>query len=155
MPPPEVLDRLACPRCGAIQYRNAKPCAGVLLEREGKVLLARRGIEPRLGAWDVVGGFVKPHELPAETARRETLEETGLDVQLGELFGMYLDRYGDDEGDDITLNLYYLATAPAGEPVAASDVAELRWFGPDELPEVLAFEHERHLLAAWRSDRQS
>lgn len=155
MPPPEVLDRLACPRCGATQYRNAKPCAGVLLEREGKVLLARRGIEPRLGTWDVVGGFVKPDELPAETARRETLEETGLDVQLGELFGMYLDRYGDDEGDDITLNLYYLATAPAGEPVAASDVAELRWFGPDELPEALAFEHEHRLLAAWRSDRQS
>ena len=140
----------SCRTCGVVHYRNAKPCAGVLIERSGRVLLARRAVEPRLGAWDVVGGFLKPDESPQAAARREALEETGMQVVVGELLGMYVDRYGEHPGSDFTLNLYFRARCAAGDPVARSDVRELRWFAEGELPPVMAFAHQRELLSVWR-----
>ena len=141
-----------CSACGEIHYRSAKPCAGVLIEREGRLLLARRAIAPARGRWNVVGGFCEPEELPEEAARREALEETGLEIRLGPLLGMYLDRYVPGTGHR-TLNVYYLAEAGEGEPAPADDVDTLRWFAPDELPADLAFAHEPRLLADWRARR--
>jgi 8-oxo-dGTP diphosphatase len=126
---------------------NAKPCAGALIERDGRVLLGRRAGEPRQGNWDVIGGFLEPQEHPAEAAVREALEETGLEVSLGELFGIYIDTYGDD--NLYTFNVYYRALAPTGDPRPTSDVSELRWFAPAELPADLAFPHENELLSLW------
>ena len=139
-----------CASCGVVHYRNAKPCAGVLIQRGGRVLLARRAVEPRLGAWDVIGGFVRPDESPQAAARREAHEETGLRVELGELLGIYVDRYGAHPGADYTLNLYFLAGCRQGEPVASSDVSELSWFEPGQLPRAMAFSHQHELLDVWR-----
>jgi 8-oxo-dGTP diphosphatase len=148
LPDPAEPHYVACARCQGQHWRNAKPCAGVLIVRAGRVLLARRAIAPRQGTWDVVGGFLAPDEDPASGAAREALEETGLAVRLTRLVGMYPDAYGDD--GTYTLNIYFEAEAPEGEPVAQSDVAELRWFAPDALPDDLAFPHEQDLLAHWR-----
>ncbi len=151
-----------CPGCGALRWRNAKPCAGVLIERDGAVLLARRGVPPRRDHWDVVGGFLRPDEHPEDGARREALEETGLHVQLNGLLGIWIDRYddgthpaaGDPAGPSydglFTLNIYYRARiAPGTVPRAADDVSELRFFRPDQWPTDLAFKHEHALLEAW------
>ena len=62
--------------------------------------------------------------------------------------GVWVDRYGDGDGAISTLNLYWLARA-AGEPHAADDVAELRWFGAGELPE-LAFRVNALVLEVWQ-----
>jgi ADP-ribose pyrophosphatase YjhB (NUDIX family) len=145
--PPSGRHEQHCHACGDTQYHNAKPCAGVLITRDGRVLLARRAHEPHQGTWDVVGGFLHPHEHPENGARREAKEETGLDIRLGDLLAVYMDRYGDN--GDCTLNLYYIAEAPAGDVVAASDASELRWFSPDELPTDVAFEHQIELLEKW------
>ncbi|MGH9036149.1 MAG: NUDIX domain-containing protein, partial [Acidimicrobiia bacterium] len=51
-----------CPSCGAEHYRNAKPCAGALVMRDGKLLLMRRAHEPWLGRWDIPGGFCEVDE---------------------------------------------------------------------------------------------
>jgi ADP-ribose pyrophosphatase YjhB (NUDIX family) len=151
LPPPASAHHVACPACGGHHYRNAKPCAGVLIVRDGRLLLARRGIEPARGAWNVVGGFLDADEAPEAGALREALEETGLTVRLTRLVGLFPDRYGDD--GTWTLNIYYEAEAGPGEPVPQSDVAELVWFDPDDLPEPMAFPHERDLLTAWRRSR--
>ena len=46
---------------------------------QGRVLLGRRAVEPDLGLWDMLGGYLEEHEHPLDGLRRELLEETGLD----------------------------------------------------------------------------
>jgi 8-oxo-dGTP diphosphatase len=141
-----------CPACGAVHFRNAKPCAGAIIAREGRVLLGRRNREPYLDWWDIPGGFLEHDEHPEAGAVRELREETGIDITLTCLLGIYLDvyPYGDPTDPDTTLNLVYLATAPGGEPRPAVDAAAIGWFGPDDLPDNLAFAHLAAALADWR-----
>jgi 8-oxo-dGTP diphosphatase len=108
--------------------------------------LAERGIEPFKGDWDVPGGFLEPGEDPAGGAKREVLEETGLEVELSAPFAILIDRYPYGNGVDFTQNTYYLARIVGGSAAPADDVASLRWFSLDALPENIAFEHCRELL---------
>jgi ADP-ribose pyrophosphatase YjhB (NUDIX family) len=154
LPPPDAPpDRLLaqrCPTCGAVHHQNAKPCAGALVVRDGKVLLGRRAVEPYRGWWDLPGGFLEPWETPAEAVVREVREETGLVVRPTELLGVIVDAYTASEGSDYTLNHFYLAEVLAGEPTPADDLAELAWFPPDALPGPVAFACQRQVLAEWR-----
>jgi ADP-ribose pyrophosphatase YjhB (NUDIX family) len=137
-----------CSACGAVHFRNAKPCAGALVVRDGRVLLGRRAVAPARGCWDIPGGFLDPWEHPADGAVREVAEETGLQVRLTGLLAVVVDTYHER---DYTLNVYYLAEVLGGTEHPADDLAELRWFGPAELPEELAFPHCRGVLAAWQA----
>ena len=139
---------LVCTACGRPTYRNAKPCAGVLVEQDGRVLLVRRAVDPFRGAWDIPGGFLHEDEHPAAGARREVREETGLDVALTALLGIFLDRYGDS--GEFTFNVYYRGRVVGGTLRPADDAAAAAWFAPDALPAAIAFpDHERAVLAAW------
>ena len=141
-----------CAACGAEYFRDSKPCAGALVVRQGRVLLAKRAIEPFKGCWDIPGGFLNEGEHPEDGARREILEETGLRVRLVKCHGMYMDRYGSSSAAKWTLNIYYLAE-PVDDtgPCAADDASELAWFTPGELPARMAFKHEDQVLADWRA----
>ena len=66
-------------------------------------------------------------------------EETGLEVRPQRL--LCRDRHDDDR--DYTLNLYWVAEVIAGRERATDDLSELRWFGPNELPNKLAFPAQR------------
>jgi ADP-ribose pyrophosphatase YjhB (NUDIX family) len=133
VPAGEEEERLHCPACGLVLYDNPAPTASALVERDGRVMLTRRGIEPGRGLWDMAGGFVEPGEDPLETVRRELREETGLDVDVDDLVGCYPDVYG--ATGTATLNLFYRAHVVGGaEAAASSDVAAVGWFDPAELP---------------------
>jgi NADH pyrophosphatase NudC (nudix superfamily) len=86
---------LVCDRCGWRWYANPKPAAAVLLERpahdagEPEILLLRRAVEPGRGAWDLPAGYLDPGESFEMAARRETLEESGIEVELLGLVGVY------------------------------------------------------------------
>jgi ADP-ribose pyrophosphatase YjhB (NUDIX family) len=138
-------ERRACPACGRIHWRNAKPCAGALVLRHGKVLLIRRTIEPFLGHWDIPGGFCEVNEHPTETAIREVLEETGLEIELTGLLGLWLDEYG----ESVTLNIYYFARPLTRRLRVGDDADGAAWFAPDALPRRIAFVNGRQALASW------
>jgi ADP-ribose pyrophosphatase YjhB (NUDIX family) len=139
--------RRVCPACGRIHWRNAKPCAGALIIRNGKVLLVRRNIEPFRGYWDVPGGFCEVDEHPAETTIREVREETGVEIELTSLFGMWLDEYV----ENTTLSVYYLARPLTNTLRVSSDADAAAWFAPNALPERIAFFNVREALEAWAS----
>ena len=145
--------RLRCPACGFVAYANSKPTASALcVDDEGRLLLARRAVEPYKGMWDVPGGFLEEGEHPVDGLRRELREETGLEIEPGEFFGVWMDRYGGDSTALATLNLVWTARVLGGEPVPADDVSELRWFAVDELPSAaeVAFAMVPQVLSAWR-----
>lgn len=144
----EDRDRLHCPGCGLVLYDNPAPTASALVVRDGRVLLTRRAVEPCRGMWDVPGGFVEPDEDPQDAVRRELREETGLRIEVERLLGIYPDRYGDGPA---TLNIFYVARAE-GDPEARSDVAEVGWFSPAEIPTELAFRNGRVALQDWLGD---
>lgn len=84
---------LVCERCSWRWYSNPRPAAAVLLERvvrgERHVLLLRRAVEPGAGEWDLPAGYLDPGESFEAGARREAREESGIEVELESLFGVY------------------------------------------------------------------
>lgn len=133
-----------CQACNITYYRNAKPTASVLLVKDGQVLLAKRGIDPYKGAYDIIGGFMEEDELPEQAAIREAKEETGLDIKITSLLGIYNDVYG--EGGDHTLNLHYIGTIIDGEMTAMDDVESLEWVDIDKVPLEEGFQNTRESL---------
>jgi 8-oxo-dGTP diphosphatase len=106
----------------------------------------------------VPGGFCGPREHPREAAAREVREETGLEVDVGGILGIWIDSYAPDGpgADKITLNIYFHASAPATAETHSdpNEVAEIGWFGGDDLPEPLAFPgHLPAVLSAWRASQ--
>jgi ADP-ribose pyrophosphatase YjhB (NUDIX family) len=140
-------DHLRCAACGERYWANAIPGVQGVLERDGRVLLARRAHEPRRGEWDLPGGLVDEQEEPLDALRREFREETGLDVEPLELVSIAIEPYGHRHVFSLTWTV-----RADGEPVAADDVAELRWFAPHELPD-MAFPGQNDVLRAWSERR--
>jgi 8-oxo-dGTP diphosphatase len=149
VPPGEKRPRRVCTGCGRLHYRNAKPCAGALVTREGRLLLVKRATQPFLGYWDIPGGFLEEDEHPEAGAIREVREETGLNVRPTGLFGLYMDRYERDGEGHYSLNIYYLAEVVGGRERPGDEAVELAWFAADELPAEIAFDHARMVLADW------
>ncbi len=123
--------------------RTPEICVDIVIELEDRpgrpIVLIRRGRPPAGHA--LPGGFVDIGETVEQAAVRESREETGLDVRLGELLGVYSDPARDPRGH--TVSLVYVATA-AGAPAAGDDAAEILVTDPETAPP-LVFDHDRIL----------
>jgi len=129
-----------CNDCGKTYYQNAKPGASVLPIKNGRVLLAKRAIEPYRGTYDVIGGFMEANELPEAAALREAKEETGLNMRIISLLGAYVDRYGED--GEYTLNFHYITEFGEGEePKAMDDIEKVEWFDIMNPPQDIRFQN--------------
>ncbi len=140
-----------CGGCGREVYANSRPTAGVLLVRDGAVLLIQRGAEPRLGTWDIPGGFLDEGEHPEQGAVREIAEELGWRLDPRDLRLVLLSINPWPAGD--VLDVVYEACAPAGEPTPGDDAAGWAFHPIDALPEPLAFDSTRAVLERWRAQR--
>lgn len=139
-----VFDRIraVCPACGFIHFTDPKVAAGVILERDGKILLVRRTNEPMRGLWTFPAGFVDAFEDPLKAAQRECLEETGLEVDIMGLAAVIGGREHPN-GADIVIVYHAQVTGGALHPGDDADQAE--FFARDELPP-LAFKATRVAL---------
>lgn len=141
-----------CDACGFVLYAHSAVTASAVLEDGGRVLLARRAIEPAKGKWDCVGGFVEEGEHPLDGLRREVREETGLDFAPGRFLGIWMGRYD----SRATLNLFWAGALAAGEPKPHDDIAELRWFDAADVPGANELAFHRliaDVLQAWRDEQ--
>ncbi|MCW2950213.1 MAG: MutT/nudix family protein [Thermoleophilia bacterium] len=140
-------------RCGRPWYANPKPTANVFVEREsdGRVLLVKRARDPFKGYWDAPGGFVQEGENGEQAARRELLEETGLEVGELQYVIDVADVYGSDRSMH-TFNIFFRGICRDPDHARpASDVAELAWFSREELPpaDEIGFDCVPRAIAAW------
>lgn len=86
VPEGDHLPRHVCGHCGHVQYINPKVIVGVIPEWEdGRILMCRRNIEPRLGLWTFPAGFMEQGETSAAGAAREAREESLAEVDVGQL----------------------------------------------------------------------
>ncbi len=135
-----------CTGCGRVQFRDPKVGVGTVVhDDDGRLLLVRRGVGPGRGLWALPAGFVDADEDPREAAARETLEETGLRVEVGAV----VDVYPSPGRGGASFFLAFEARLVGGTLAAADDALDARFFGPDELPE-LAFPSTRHAAARAR-----
>jgi 8-oxo-dGTP diphosphatase len=89
-----------------------------------QVLLIRRGEEPFKGMWAIPGGFKRPTETLDEAAKRELVEETGVDAaRLLTQFGAYGDPERDPRMNVVTVG-YLAVLRDVGAVVAGSDAAD-------------------------------
>ncbi len=137
--------RLQCESCQFIHYLNPRVVAAIIVSNRGRVLLQRRAIEPRAGYWTFPGGFLEIGEAAEEGARRETLEEVGLDVVPERLVGVYT-------RPQVGIVLVAYAGESVTDAAFAADFesSEVRWFSPDAIPwGDLAFETTEAALRDW------
>ena len=145
--PPDQREQAVCPSCDFVFYLNPKVVAGTIPEHEGRVLLTRRLINPGRGLWTYPGGFVDFGESVTDAAVRETLEETGLTVELTGLLNVY-------SFPGAPVIIVYNARVLGGTltPCAENDLLE--WRTPAEIPWTeLAFPSTREALREWAGAR--
>lgn len=139
--------RPCCDACGYIFYFDPKVAVVVVIVQNEKVLLVQRAHDPGQGKWACPAGFVEHDETPEDAAVREVGEETGLHVRVERLLDVFPKR---DHGlADIVIA--YQAVIIAGTLQAADDAADARWFGRDELPELVFYPSQTLVGQRWRN----
>jgi 8-oxo-dGTP diphosphatase len=135
-------ERPACPACGWAHFADPKGAVGVLVEKEGKVLLARRIYDPEQGKWSLPAGFMDAYETPELAAERECLEETGLQVTVSGVLDVLGGREHPNGADVFIL---YRAEIVGGDLKAGDDADRVGFFSREQLPP-LAFKSTRKAL---------
>ena len=85
VPEGDFLPRHVCDNCGIIHYLNPKLVVGSVPVYEGRILICKRGIEPRHGYWTIPAGFMENDETLEAGAAREAAEEARIQVEIGSL----------------------------------------------------------------------
>ncbi len=109
---------------------------GAVIVSGGRVLLVRRDTEPLRGEWSVPGGMLELGERLLEGVRREALEETGIEVEPGEVLDVFDSIFSDGLGRTQYhyVLIDYLCRPVSGDARAGSDVSDVRWVSTEALP---------------------
>lgn len=146
LPPPEVRRRLI----GELGYITPKVGAhAAVFDSAERILLVRRADDDR---WCLPCGWVEPNEAPAETVVREVREETGLEIEVRRLTGVFSRKADSGYGPHAAIAVGYLCEVVGGRAHASHEVSEIRYRRIDEVADW----HEKHLeyaRAAWSARR--
>jgi ADP-ribose pyrophosphatase YjhB (NUDIX family) len=142
----DTHERWVCADCSMVHYQNPKIVVGCVPERDGKILLCKRAIEPRYGYWTVPAGFMELGETIAQGAARETLEEACATVTIGHLFASV------DVVQAGQLHLFF--TAKLESDFSAGDESlDVALYAPDDIPwDDIAFRSGKFALKKYLED---
>ena len=145
----EDRHRLACGSCGYVAYVNPRLVVTTIpINDEGEVVLLRRGIEPGKGWWAQPGGFLEVDETVTEAAIRETLEETGLLIEPGEIVGLY------SRLEAAVVVVVFESRIAGGAARETPEALEIQSFAPDAIPWAgIAFKTTFWALRDWVARR--
>lgn len=146
IPAGDTHERDVCATCGFVNYVNPKIVTGSIVRHEGKILLCRRAIEPRIGYWTLPAGFMEVGETTEQAAMREAHEEANARIVIDRLLAVYtIPRIAQ-------VQIMYIAHLETPEFSAGPESLEVMLAGWDEIPwEELAFPSVRWALEQYRS----
>ncbi len=151
IPPGDHQPRHVCTDCGHVQYENPKVIVGVIPEAaDGRILMCRRNIQPRLGLWTFPAGFMEQGETSAGGAAREALEESQAEVDVGHLLMVINVPY---VSQIYMVHCGRLVSPTFGPTPESSEVVLMR---EDEIPwDAIAFPTIWHSLRQFFEDRRN
>jgi mutator protein MutT len=118
---------------------------GGIVVSDGRLLMVKRANDPGAGLWTIPGGRVEAGESLTDAVAREVNEETGLDVTVGELAGLF-----EIPGEPHFVILDYLATpVTVDAPIAGDDAAEVKWVPLGDVKDLECTPRFVELLTAW------
>jgi 8-oxo-dGTP diphosphatase len=118
---------------------------GAIVVHDGSLLMVQRGQDPGKGLWSLPGGRVEPGEYLSEALRREVKEETGIDIDVADLAGIF-----EVVGSPHYVILDYLAAVRGDAEVApAQDASDARWVPLDDVPSLPCTPRFVETLRAW------
>ena len=121
-------ERLVCEACGFIFYQGPKLVAATIFELDGGILLTQRAIEPGYGRWTFPGGFVERGERAEAAAEREAFEEVGVEIEAGEIVGLY------SYEEQVPVIAVFSGTVTGGEPEPLDETMAVGIFPRNGLP---------------------
>lgn len=126
---------------------EARPtiAVGAVVVKDRTLLMVRRGNDPSKGLWSIPGGRLELGEYLVDAVAREVKEETGLDVEVGGLLGIF-----EVVGEPHYVILDHIASYEGSEqPVAGDDVDDVRWVGFDDMSGMDCTPRLEEALRAW------
>ena len=122
------------------KYKNPALTVDTIILENNKIILIKRLNNPFKDHWAIPGGFVEYGEKVEDAAVREAKEETGLDIELTKLVGVYSDPERDPRGHTVTVA--FLSKIIGGTLKSDSDAKDAKFIDIDELKNMeLAFDH--------------
>ncbi len=128
IPKPDEPSRLICGGCEFIFYLDPKVVACTILEKDDKILLLKRGINPQKGKWVMPGGYVDRKEAVETAAVRETFEECNVRVRIEDLAGVY------SYPGKLAVVIVYTARYLEGKLTPKDETQATEWFSEREIP---------------------
>ena len=109
--------------------KRPRVSTGAIIEKDGKILLAKRNVEPFKGYWCLPGGKIEHDEKAEDTIKRELKEEIGVDFEPTEFLG-YLDEVNQEAGHCVSL--WFKGTFTGEIKTAIDEISEVKWFPIEE-----------------------
>jgi ADP-ribose pyrophosphatase YjhB (NUDIX family) len=143
----DIKEKRVCPVCDKKIYDHYIVGSGGILEIDNKILLLKRAHEPFIDHYNLPSGHVNDDESPEEAAIREVYEETGLQVGIDSLFGIY---FFDDHPDGYGINIVYKCFKTGGKLKETIEAKESRFFSINEIPENIAGGGHNKAINDWK-----
>lgn len=121
-------ERLVCTDCGFVLYENPKVIVGAVCTWEGRYLLCKRAIEPRVGYWTMPVGYMELNETTEQGALREVWEEARAKARIDALLAIY------SIPEISQVHMIYRAEMSTPDCAAGPESLEVGLFDWDQIP---------------------
>jgi ADP-ribose pyrophosphatase YjhB (NUDIX family) len=142
--------RFFCEPCNRVHYQNPRVIVGCIAHWQGKVLLCKRAIDPRIDTWTVPAGFMENGESMESGALREAREETGANIHLDDLYSVFdIERINQ-------VYIIYRGVMLSPDVTPGPECSQVQLFAPDDIPwDSLFYPAIKDLLTRFETDLAS